>query len=181
MILLPDKEILLITPPRCGSTSLHHALCQESNGVYIMGPQLDAARPIEKHTFAIPHQAIHYKKYIVVRNPYDRISSFYHHYCKYSKNPIGFRDYIEQRVIPHIDPDCYPITSILLEYDAYLKIEQINVQLKIIGIDVEIPKLNVSDIKDIPWTNDLEYLIKIWGSNDFVRFNYPRRLPEMRG
>jgi len=179
MILLPDKKILLITPPRCGSTSLHYALCEQGNGVYVMGPQLDAARHIEKHTFALPHQAIHYKKYIVVRNPYDRITSFYAHYSKYTDKPLTFAEYIETRVIPHKDVDCYPISSAIdrMDYyyiDRHLKIEDINTGLKNIGIDINIPKLNSSNKPPLHWTPDLRFLIKTWGSNDFVRFNYSR-------
>lgn len=81
MIIIPKKNTLIVTPPKCGSTSLHIMLCGE------YGYRLDAFQlgevDVGKHTTYIPYEAKRYKKLCLVRNPQDRFQSLYNHYRRY--------------------------------------------------------------------------------------------------
>jgi hypothetical protein len=82
VIVLPEKKALIITPPKCGSTSIHQHFAKE--GVFVIGPQGDDG-DIDKHTNKIPFDFRDFKKYIIVRNPIDRFVSLWNHYCQWIK------------------------------------------------------------------------------------------------
>lgn len=89
MIWLKDKNIVLVTPPKTGSTALHEALCEGGSGIYVMGPCWGF---VEKHTWVLPLWAKGASVGVVVRNPWARLSSFYRHHFKYEWPHFGSFD-----------------------------------------------------------------------------------------
>ncbi len=91
MVILPDRHVVIITPPKCGSTSIH-TYYQERGGIWCIGPQGDK-QEIDKHTVHVPFQFKDYRKYVVIRNPKDRFLSLYYHYCRWDLN-VDYHRYV---------------------------------------------------------------------------------------
>lgn len=93
MILLKHCNLVLFTPPKTGSQSLHESLCPP--GIWCMGPSPWDPECIEKHNTILPHTCTvqgGYRKGVIIREPIDRFYSFYRHQCHYIKD-ISFGEF----------------------------------------------------------------------------------------
>jgi hypothetical protein len=83
MIYLEKQRIVILTPPKCGTHSLHAALCREPHGgVTVIGPSMNG-RGIDRHATQIPNEAEDCQIVAVVRNPFDRLVSLWHHLVRF--------------------------------------------------------------------------------------------------
>lgn len=103
MIYSPTNKVIIITPPKTGSTSLHFSLCQAWNWVHIVGPQVDGH--IEKHTLRVPlfvkQQEADHTCLMIVRSPYARLWSLYQHWLNHWSNAAGTLEiFIRKIMIP---------------------------------------------------------------------------------
>jgi hypothetical protein len=77
MIVLQDRRLVIVTPPKTASTALHQALCGPGRpGLWLR----DAAR--DKHLTSIPEPYRDWPALITVRNPFDRVVSLWHDYAR---------------------------------------------------------------------------------------------------
>lgn len=145
MIILPEYKLIIVTPPKCGSTSLHQYFCENKrSGILCID------RDHDKHTCHVP---FHYRMYdvvVVIRNPRDRFFSLFNHYNRWHKETLSYQQFYEQytRFEPFY---AWRIVDYLQNYDLvtsnFIKIEEINNNLSLLlGHDVNIPKLHISDV-----------------------------------
>lgn len=77
MIVLPELELILVTPPKTASTSLHALLCREPwRGIYVIGPT-DPSVHVNQHSTHFPPQFGLYPIAAVVRQPLARLASLW--------------------------------------------------------------------------------------------------------
>jgi len=101
MLLLNDKKILIFTPNKCASTSVTETLLK-MGAVMVLGPQgpyksfdCDSFDDgVGKHSMCVPYWCKNWRKFLIVRNPYDRFISLWRHYCKYSDHEVGLEQFI---------------------------------------------------------------------------------------
>jgi hypothetical protein len=152
MIILPDQKINIITPPKCGSTSLHEALCRNPkyNAIFFIGPSGNNGkfnRDIDKHTIYAPMEYQNHDYYVVIRNPRDRFISLFHHYRRWHKDNKTFDQYVtmlennELTWFYH-----FTIGLIIAELNGinyrFLNLETINEDLAKLGIRTHVPLLH---------------------------------------
>jgi hypothetical protein len=80
MIVIPDRKAVIITPPKCGSTTLHELLYPY--GYRVDGPQFGKSDDIGKHTTVLTYGTYKYRVYCLIRDPRDRFASLYNHYIR---------------------------------------------------------------------------------------------------
>ncbi len=82
MIVCERQKLVIITPPKTGSTSLHrHLIAAGCLPVYSPDP----SGKVSKHGVVVPleYVSMEFRVAVVVRNPYDRLVSQYAHYCNW--------------------------------------------------------------------------------------------------
>lgn len=81
MIALPRENLVIVTPPKCASTTLHVALCQQVDGaIWIEGPLPHApgdASSVHQHCVTVPGYFDRCRVAMTWRNPYERAVSLY--------------------------------------------------------------------------------------------------------
>lgn len=77
-MIIANKHVF-ITPPRTGSTILHSLLCPPHT--YVIGPQGFVGEECDKHTLHIPFHGEDKEIVFMVREPVERLSSLWRHYC----------------------------------------------------------------------------------------------------
>lgn len=87
MIVLPDRRLLILTPPHTASRSLHYGLCGQLPGaIWRDGPSPDGTT-VDHHTSTIGAEHTHFTRVLVVRNPFTRILGLWSHlvdWCRYN-------------------------------------------------------------------------------------------------
>lgn len=172
MIIFHEKKLVVVTPYKCGSTSLHSMLCSpDHGGVYTIGPQFDGCE-IDKHTFEIPYAAKDYYVCVVVRDPVLRSVSLWTAYCKLN-GWKSFEWWVDNELLH--DPRNKPISRLiddakLSEPWGYWKLEYIQGVLAENGIYQDLPRLNEGPKIAIP-DNCIGRVIT-WAVPDIQRFNY---------
>ncbi len=166
MIVWAEKKLVIITPPKCGSSSLHSLLCHRLGAAYVMGPSLDGT--VEKHTCVVPWQARSegYTVLCLVRNPLTRALSLFDHAHRWEPQfaETFFCDFVRHTLMSGRWLFASPITAWLAHsntsIDGVVKLESIQSWLRSIGIEHEMPKQNSSDVGPrtiLPWAAaDLE-------------------------
>lgn len=79
MIVLPKHKLCIVTPPHTASRHLHDALCNDKiGGIRVVG--LNPGNIIDHHFTRSCSEYSDYKRYLVVRNPFDRATGLFRHY-----------------------------------------------------------------------------------------------------
>lgn len=177
MIVITDRKIIFVTPPKCGSSTLHKHFCINNNK-YVIGPQFDSRNgrtAIDKHTYIIPYEFLKFEKYIFVRNPYTRAVSLYNHYISYEKSDINFDSFLEEVLINSISNVNFysPLSQYSYHncYDNFIQLEFMNEYLLNLKLDPPNIKENVSYNK-IKLSNYHKKIIQLWAKEDFKNYNY---------
>ena len=186
MILFPSQKIVLITPPKCASISLHVSL-PAYGGIQVYGPQGDdSSYPIGPHTSHIPSHAQDYRAYVVYRNPYDRLVSLWYEFARYAmrqgKHVPAFLAWVPQALDnQHSWFHSWNISRYVqgLDLEGHLDICTLNQGLaKLLGDEVQIPKLRESHDrpawKDLYNANLLE-IVHSWATADVRRWGQEQR------
>jgi hypothetical protein len=72
LIVLEEKDLVIITPPHTASRHLHKALCgPPHNGRWICGP--NPAGTWDHHVVVVPSEWQDLRRVLVVRNPMTRL------------------------------------------------------------------------------------------------------------
>jgi len=164
------KHFVFLATPRTSSTTVRKVLDQYSDVKSVHITEITSEFPFYHHISAHELKTIFdeknwewtsYNKFCMVRNPYDRVVSLYHHYLSLKKdtsattnNPVlGFDDYVM-----HLDPTNRlqePLESFIGDDEGNLLVKDI---LMYENLGEELPKhlgklgINI-DSKDIPHLN----------------------------
>ena len=99
MIILEDKEAVILTPPRTGSLMLHRLLCRRKNSYWVCSNDPHGFQ--NRHSTDIPMEWKTYKRFIVVRNPWQRLLGLYEEHNRWSQHrsqsPWSFIEYLDRR------------------------------------------------------------------------------------
>lgn len=169
MIYFPDRNLVIVTPFKCGSTSLHNHLCSPAvGGLYVIGVQQDGE--IDKHTLTGPRFGDHGRANIaiVVRNPVNRLRSIVS-YSQLFEPEISFHE-VSQRLSGGL---CANQSTLIDESNAnqYWKLEHIDDCLNAAGLpslarrdnrSANRSDLNEEQIESVRW----------WWEPDAERFGY---------
>ena len=188
MILLEKCRTLIITPPKCGTHSLHLALCREPyGGVTVIGPSMGGGR-IDRHVTTIPCEADDFTIVAVVRNSYDRLVSLWHHLVRFDamhgRGTMAF--YIFAAHVGRRDSNTiagdpmygWNLTDHLAgmpDRTKFVKLESLREDLAALGIAIDhVPHELKSQRK--PWQKyydaGLLAMVEPWAGPDCERFGY---------
>lgn len=111
MILLNKEKKIILTPAKCGSSTLDYIFTKSplSDGILCHGPQFGLP-DIEKHTNVIPYEVQNRFQntgdtgtvIVAVRNPYTRALSIYNHYLRFDhkeEDINSFTDFVKYRLV----------------------------------------------------------------------------------
>lgn len=186
MIVLKKSRLIIATPPKCGSTSLHAQFCEQQDNVFVIGPQFGTDE-INKHTMSIPFEYRKYRRAMTVRNPFTRAISLWSYHCGWNGEQ-SFENYLEWSVST---AEVYGFYRYRLfefadEWEGdqfdYLKLEHLDEGLRSYDLDFDIlPMLNVGD-HETPeelYTDETADLVRKHHAEDFKRFDYSLDLNEI--
>lgn len=178
MIAIKNKKIILITPFKCGSTSLNNAFGGVNYSNVVIGPCSQYhLEHVDVHTPFIPTLFYGYKRIIVCRNPYSRAESMYSQHkvwCDHNNLPqIDIDTYIREKLLvmdinaPSLLPLCklYEVS----EWETFWKLEDIDSHAK--DFEIDIPNLNVSKSKQ-SFTDKQKLDLRPWAEKDCELFDY---------
>jgi hypothetical protein len=197
MIYSLDRLLVLFTPPKCASNTLHELLTKQSC-MSVIGPQMDGG--VDIHTTALPwdvwSRLESYTFAVSIRHPYTRAASLYGHYKQYWPAPhLSFVDFLRQLVLaPRWGFFNATITSMLqpvetpfdgrppIQVSHYVRVESLSQDLRALGFDVpaDLPKHNSSDNRGFDeFTPESKQLVDLWSFYDFSRFGYQQVIPHL--
>lgn len=189
MILFCDRELVIVTPPKTASDSLHRLLCSPPwDGLAVVGRSRTGQ--IDKHLAELPAECLGFRVLATVRNPYDRLVSLYHQFSRHEtywgRAGLAFWDFCNRvgrpdEPIPehtHALANLYRLNQVQwldgLQPEL-VRVERLAAGLKSHGLAVE----------DVPRWNDswrratLDYFdestlaaIREWARPDCERFGY---------
>ncbi len=190
MILLIEQRIVIVTPPKTASDSLHRALCSGYGGQMVIGESMYPGN-VDKHTMKIPNEATGFTVLATVRHPLDRLVSLYCHYARteseyHGRFAMAFWEFAnriarDNRVsgFPVDALYCWPQSKHLgtLAPDGLLRTESLTEDLASHGIEVTLPRENTSHRR--PWgayfDTGLLATVEPWAEDDRQRFGYHER------
>jgi hypothetical protein len=188
MIVCINEKIIIITPSKTGSCSLHDALCQQQNYIYVIGPRIINKQTndytIDRHSFVcenifLKHVTGNFRTVCITRNPFDRLKSLYKHWI-FHKNFTGVIEnfYRECINVAHQDSFLSNIATLCAKtncnIDEFWKIENIEMHLNENNITFDsINKRNVLNIDEIDKINNdnLNFAMD-WIEPDLIKFDY---------
>jgi hypothetical protein len=183
MILLFQSQIAIMTPPKCATNTLHAALCQPPHhGAALIGPAEPSTN--SRHCRVWPAEADPCRKYVVVRNPADRLVSLYLHYAR-QQSGLGravecFAEFAARVGSGNEPAPLYGWNlSTWLEgvpFDGVLRVESLLSDLQATGLAVDrLPLLNRSfrhqDYAAF-YTPEILTTVERWARPDIERFGY---------
>ncbi len=181
MIALESLGIVIITPPKNASSSLHTVLCSPRyGGVYIEGP-LPGVEPvdIEAHTMTVPRRWAALKKLVAIRDPYRRAASLYLHQVKFFKYAAGFPTFVREKLL---HPDWwFAPNSFFVPKDVagFVRVESLVADLVAAGVPLEdqLPfdnQLTDRQSEEVFASDEIRDLVNYWARDDFSRLGYQR-------
>ena len=172
MIVLQEQKLLIFTPPKTASTSIHHGLSQLKGAIWVQSDTVG----VEKHTTSFPPQFSDYKRIVVVRDPYQRFLSLWGHHqadCLREKEDFGT---IEQHALRVAGRYHWFYSNILERYgrcDGYWQIENIRDVFEQHDIPVWLPTMNCNSFAKQKMTDELYAILRDWGNPDALAYGYP--------
>ncbi len=117
-------KTIIVTPPKCGSTILHHVLCKMPNFWYILGPSKWDTTTKHCLSKSISTRELTIKRWILLlRNPYNRLISMWNHRVSYDNYDGSLSDFINHH---NLASGWYaPATSYIEKIDGIIKQEDI--------------------------------------------------------
>ena len=194
MIISDKHKFIYIDVPKTASVTLDSIFTEYSGG-YLQRPPIQS-NLMNKHCRVVPEHAKYYTKIVSVRNPYDRMTSFYY-FSVARKVELqqmgvstfdGFIDYCLNATIKH---DATEVNGLMYRYFPmwkYVKPISYNVVLKLESLQQDIAQLDFLP-KDItlpirnenshPAWGEVETLerkekIQLWAGEDFELFGYEK-------
>lgn len=194
MIVLPGRHIAIMTPPKCGTNTLHTALRQPPfNGESYCGASplslyasdslpVGLAKNFSRHINYWPSEVRGFRKLAVVRKPDTRLVSMYLHLCSrlsaVGSEAPSFSEYVETVADGRETRTLYSwnLSRWLegVEADGWLRLESLQEDLLAEGVDVKtMMPINVS-VRAQPYadfyTDKLRAMIEAWAAPDRERW-----------
>ncbi len=178
MIANLTKKILIITPFKCGSSTM--AQLNQAIDMYMLyGPaSLYNIESVTVHSPFVPIEFYGYRRIIICRNPYERASSMYFQHTRWTKEndlpEIDINTYIDTKLL-HMDPNApmlLPISKLyqVSNWEEFWKLEELDERfLETFGITVG--RQNVSP-NTIILNNEQKKRLRPWAEQDCKIFNY---------
>lgn len=178
MIVLPDHELVILTPPKTGSSSAHAALCNAKfGGIYVEGPLPGQPVAIECHSFVVPRRYCNYRLAVLTRNPYARAKSLYAHARHYDRERRGLAGFVRDRLIARRHSWWHWPLSIYVglakRFSGRRSVESVRLEfvlddLRRLGIVIdEFPREHVLEDSTSDVASDVADLVNVWASDDF--------------
>jgi hypothetical protein len=189
-----ERRIVLFTPPKCGTLTLHEVL-PRFGAKPILGPQFDT--DVGEHTTLLPHdvwrEVDRFRFVVATRNPYTRAASLFGHYTRYWRPPhLAFPEFVEQLVVAPrhlffnatiaaiLEPLEIPLDGRRpLRVDSFVRLEALADDLRRLGYDVggALPRVHALEHRGVAeYTPGAQQRIETWARHDFDRFGYSRDL-----
>ena len=194
MIVSNKNKFIYFDVPKTASLSLDNIFLQHAEGIFIRPPF--TSNLSNKHCRIIPQFAKDYTKIISVRNPYDRMTSFYYFHVKrkVELQQMGistFDEFIDYclNVTNKYDATVedglmyryFPIWKYVKPtgYDIVIKLESLREDLSKLNFlpkDIILPTENQNSHPD--WeeveTPERKEKIQLWAGEDFELFGYEK-------
>jgi hypothetical protein len=188
------RSLVLFTPPKCASNTLHDLLTTQGC-MSVIGPQLDGG--VDIHTTVLPWDVYarreEYSFVVAVRHPYTRAESLYGHYRAHWPAPhLSFLDFLRQLVLaPRYGFFHSTISSMLqpveqpldgrppIRASKLVRVESLAADLRALGFTVpsELPRANRSEHRGLgEHCAESMRLVDLWAHHDFQRFGYQKGL-----
>lgn len=141
MLVNYERRIVLFTPFKNCSSSLHDYFGRDRSWINVIGPQpFDGL--IGYHTNVLASWWRGWEVWLPIRNPYDRVRSMWK-FCCSREGFVDFSQWVENRL--H-DAHFGPVTT-LYPYTRLIQCERLSRELHDLGCDYgDMPRLNVSEI-----------------------------------
>ena len=194
MIYSPQRRLVVFTPPKCGTNTLHEVLPRHGFRI-VMGPQFDGA--VGEHTLSLEYDVwrdlASHRFAVAARHPYARTASLYGHYCHYWPPPHApFPEFVASHVIaPKFAFFNATIASLLhlheypvdgrtpVRFTEVIRVESLADDLRRLGVAVDEPLPRVHALPNAGralYTGRAQELVDLWARHDFDRFGYARDL-----
>jgi hypothetical protein len=189
LIVLEDRELVILTPPHTASRHLHMALCgPPHNGRWICGP--NPAGFWDHHVVVVPSEWQRYRRYLVVRNPLTRLVGLWLHYswaAKQPEQPMLRRDLTWPQFVLACAEDHpgmlrwfyrWTITRLIEpvdRLDVTIRYERLVDDLRsVLEADVDLSAAYHDPVDPAEWYGDdrIRDLASAWGQADRLRFGY---------
>lgn len=194
MIISDKYKFIYIDVPKTASVTLDSIFTEHSAG-YLQRPPAQS-NLMNKHCRVVPEHAKYYTKIVSVRNPYDRMTSFYYFSVarKVELQQMGvstFDEFIDYCLNTTIKHDATEVNGLMYRYFPmwkYIKPMSYNVVLKLESLQEDIAQLDFLP-KDIilPIKNNNSHpsweevenqerkeKIQLWAGEDFELFGYEK-------
>jgi hypothetical protein len=189
MILLLTHQVVIVTPPKTASDSLHRLFCSGPpwNGLALVGEHSEPGN-IDKHYPRLPNEAANCTTLLLVRHPLDRLVSLYLHrgrLLSYRGEPTpSFEEHC--RLLVDGKLVSWLFTSTIADLvgdwkpDRLVRVESLGRDLAEAGLVVpNVPRVNFAFRRPWPayYTPSLVQLVRPWAAKDADRFGYSLDLP----
>ena len=192
MIYSLGRSLVLFTPPKCASNTLHDLLTLQGC-MSVIGPQLDGG--VDIHTTVLPWDVFarreQYVFAVAARHPYTRVASLYGHYRAHWPAPhLSFRDFLRQLVLAPRYAFFHSTISAMLQVveqpldgkapirvTKVVRVESLGDDLRDLGFTVPtpLPKANRSEHRGLAeYDAETMQLVDLWAHHDFQRFGYTK-------
>lgn len=179
MIVNHQTKVIIWQPFKNYSFSIDSFFRTEHGFEHIDGNQLSYSfnkTGYGRHTHYVPDNVKCYKKFLPIRNPYNRVMSQWKFSIKHG-NTLNFDDWLLRA---GNNPIMYPVTK-LYDFDHLIHVEQICEELynyrNILGIIrpiVEFPHINMSEVSNPILTQEQKDFIYYFHYSDFLTGSYYR-------
>lgn len=191
MIVFPEKDVAIITPPHTASRNIHRGLGTE--GYWVIGEDPFVKDSVNHHSAKV-HDAWGrasraknetFRVYVVCRNPYTRLVGLFLHY-EWSQSKGLVRDYLcWEEFVYSRDSLNWMFNKTIADFvraakiEGYetIKYENLEEELsKTLETKVSLPSKYHDLIKFEEWYYDpklLKHVNETWASEDCKMFNYP--------
>lgn len=191
MIVLEDRQLVIITPPHTASGNLHRVLCgPEFGGFWAIGPTPDGAG-YDHHVAKVAEGWKSFRIAVVVRHPLDRLIGLYQHHQNeatiHQWEPVPWSLWVAMVLEKHPDISWFYRTTITAlvgdtRIDSVIRYESLDDDLA--GLFGERVTLPARQNFDRDWS---EFLTQInvcvmaewWGRDDMERFKYTSKVASL--
>lgn len=182
MIVFPGRQLVIVTPPKCGSTALHEHL-SKAGGIHAFGPSPiidDNGEPafhLDQHSAEFPYAWKSFCRVLVVRSPFDRLRSLFHWDLNHrTERKIPFRSDVEfaEHVVSGVDPFQHPIAERYagIEFQQIWKLERIEFHLSDNNLKHGVKKRNQSKFRSVPFSLEAYEIASDWLKIDAMKYDY---------
>ena len=131
----PTKTVI-ITPPKCGSTSLHKML-GSAGGIIVVGPAPWWPEELTQHLATVPGMfAEDWRRVLLIRKPVDRLTSLYTFWQRYRTMP-PFSEWVARLEVPESINMTSRCVDFAERWDDVIRCEHLRGDVRrVLGVDV---------------------------------------------